>query len=94
MAWTNGTGYGHAHRKRRAYILAREPICRTCKRALATELDHIVPKFEGGTDDMDNLQPLCRECHQTKTARESARAKGFKYRERLPIGIDGWPVKR
>lgn len=36
------------------------------------EVDHIVPKQDGGTDTFDNLQPLHRHCHDVKTARDNA----------------------
>ncbi|MBO5856731.1 MAG: HNH endonuclease [Clostridia bacterium] len=29
-------------------------------------IDHIVPRSLGGTDDLDNLQTLCVECHNIK----------------------------
>lgn len=32
----------------------------------ATEADHIWPKKWGGTDDLDNLQALCRTCNARK----------------------------
>lgn len=35
------------------------------------EVDHILPKSQGGTDDRMNLQGLCRHCHSAKTMRES-----------------------
>ena len=35
--------------------------------------DHIIPKAEGGTDEDDNLQTLCRACHKQKTDAEKAR---------------------
>ena len=38
--------------------------------------DHILPVSEGGTDDMSNLQTLCKACHDIKTAAESARGRG------------------
>jgi 5-methylcytosine-specific restriction endonuclease McrA len=34
------------------------------------EVDHIVPKKQGGTDDESNLQSLCKPHHSAKTARE------------------------
>ncbi|EDX82627.1 Group II intron, maturase-specific domain family [Synechococcus sp. PCC 7335] len=39
------------------------------------EVDHKVPKQDGGTDTFDNLQPLHRHCHDVKTARDNARIK-------------------
>lgn len=44
--------------------------------------DHIVPLEEGGTDDDDNLQTLCGDCHTDKTSKEAAR--GRKKRRSLP----------
>nr|WP_252316395.1 HNH endonuclease signature motif containing protein [Acinetobacter venetianus] len=41
---------------------------------MATDLDHIVSKEQGGTDDMDNLQSLCSPSHQEKTAREDSKS--------------------
>jgi RNA-directed DNA polymerase len=36
------------------------------------EVDHKIPKKDGGTDKFDNLQPLHRHCHDAKTARDQA----------------------
>lgn len=36
----------------------------------ATEVDHILPKRLGGSDDDDNLQALCKHHHSSKTVRE------------------------
>lgn len=36
----------------------------------ARVVDHIVPINQGGEDEPDNWQPLCTECHNTKSATE------------------------
>lgn len=68
-------GYGRRWKRLRDWMLSRRPFCAIpgCGRP-ATDLDHIVPRAEGGTDDPDNLQPLCKACHSRKTAAED---KGF-----------------
>lgn len=38
---------------------------------LATELDHVVPVSQGGTDDRANVQGLCTDHHRDKTQGES-----------------------
>lgn len=38
---------------------------------LAVEVDHIVPQYLGGTDDDDNLESLCPECHARRTSRQA-----------------------
>ena len=35
------------------------------------EIDHIKALANGGTNDIDNLQILCKECHYTKTKDEA-----------------------
>ena len=30
----------------------------------ATTADHIVPRSQGGSDQLDNLRPACRPCNQ------------------------------
>jgi 5-methylcytosine-specific restriction endonuclease McrA len=43
--------------------------CRICHQLLdyTYEIDHIVPVFKGGSNNQDNLQALCRNCHGKKT---------------------------
>ena len=43
--------------------------------APATEVDHIVPKHKGGTDDPANLQSVCRRHHGTKPGTERHRLR-------------------
>jgi 5-methylcytosine-specific restriction protein A len=53
---------------------------------LATEVDHKVPLFKGGTDAEENLQPLCADCHVDKTRMD------LDQRVRSRTGLDGWPI--
>lgn len=40
-----------------------------------TEVDHRIPKAEGGTGEPYNLCAINVECHKRKTAKESGRAR-------------------
>lgn len=61
----------------RQALFTKEPLCRQCKAngrtSMAIIRDHIIPVAEGGTDDPSNIQPLCGECSQVKTAEEAKR---------------------
>ena len=63
--------------KIRRQVLTEEWRCRRCGLGGtdADVVDHIVSLGEGGTDDRQNLQRLCRRCHAQKTGRESAAGK-------------------
>lgn len=37
----------------------------------AIEVDHRIPKRKGGTDDLWNLQPMCRPCNRSKSKNQS-----------------------
>jgi 5-methylcytosine-specific restriction protein A len=71
---------GRALQRQRQDLFQREPLCRKCSErghvTLATIRDHIKPLAEGGTDDDENIQPLCTTCHDAKTAAESLRGRG------------------
>jgi len=58
----------------RAAVLRCNPLCVSCeakgKTTAATEVDHIQPLHKGGTDEPDNLQGLCRDCHADKTRQD------------------------
>lgn len=34
-------------------------------------VDHRIPKRDGGTDDLWNLQPMCRSCNSSKRDRQT-----------------------
>ena len=63
-------GYDYRWEKVRSLHLANEPLCRMCSRP-ADLVDHITPIRDGGERlDDDNLQSLCRRCHDAKTAED------------------------
>jgi hypothetical protein len=43
--------------------------CQMCDGWEDLTIDHIVPRERGGTNDMDNLQTLCRKCNSRKGIR-------------------------
>lgn len=68
---------GSAGVKDRSRIRERDcGLCQECKRngrtALGAAVDHIVPLWKGGSDEDDNKELLCNNCHDAKTAREAA----------------------
>jgi 5-methylcytosine-specific restriction enzyme A len=73
-------GYGRQWQLTRAQVLREEPLCRRCwtqgRTRAATNVDHIKPKAEGGTDDRSNLQPLCDDCERIKSAEDRRRQRG------------------
>ena len=58
-------------------ILARDNwTCCSCSRSakrdgVVLEVDHILPRSRGGTDDVNNLQTLCKKCNLGKSNRDS-----------------------
>jgi diadenosine tetraphosphate (Ap4A) HIT family hydrolase len=46
-------------------------LCGVSADVRALEVDHIVPRVRGGTDDSDNLQALCYRCNSMKRDRDS-----------------------
>ena len=65
-------GYDRQWRRRRAAYLLVHPFCVWCGAlgltVMATQVDHVVAKSLGGSDDEGNLQGLCAACHARKTA--------------------------
>ncbi|MGK5684777.1 HNH endonuclease [Actinoplanes sp. URMC 104] len=59
-------GYDAVYRRNRATLLAGDPPCSICRRAVATTADHIVPLSKGGTNDITNLRPACGRCNYAR----------------------------
>lgn len=62
-------GYGGHWQRIRKRILQRDPVCTTpgCDQP-STEVDHLTPLAQGGTNADNNLQGLCKPCHSRKTS--------------------------
>lgn len=65
------------YRRNRARVLSGSPACAACGHPIDLALadrydpgyatvDHIVPVTLGGTDDLNNLQPMHRGCNLAK----------------------------
>lgn len=74
-------GYGSRWQKARRVYLRHNPLCKECySKGIvepSTTVDHITP-HKGGQGlfwDESNWQPLCKEHHDRKTAKESGWGK-------------------
>lgn len=71
-------GYGRRWGRLRRMVLSSQPKCSGWPKgtkcwSAANEVDHIVPKVDGGSDQLSNLQGLCKPCHSRKTLEENPR---------------------
>lgn len=62
-------------------LVASDHWCVAClaegKHSIAVQVDHKTPLWQGGSNEPSNLQGLCKDHHDEKTAREAAeRARG------------------
>lgn len=61
--------------------LTTDPVCETCARRPANQVDHITAIRAGGDPwDWDNLRSMCQSCHSAKT-----RHVDMLGRDRVPI---------
>lgn len=72
---TTATGSGPTKRSvsesKKKFVAAQQGWkCGDCKRQLPGwfEVDHVIPLQHGGSNAVDNLVALCRDCHGKKTA--------------------------
>lgn len=72
--------YNYKWRKIRAIFLSRNPLCEVCRQngrfTTATEVHHIKPLADGGTNDFKNLMALCKSCHSRITLTTENRGRG------------------
>ena len=61
-------------------------LCQHCLKAgvikAANQVDHITPLGCGGTDDLCNLQALCKPCHDLKTIDDRVRIGEYKHQNK------------
>lgn len=57
--------YRHIYQER-----SKLGICSWCENERSLTNDHIIPKSRGGTNDDDNKQKLCLDCHRVKSAHD------------------------
>jgi len=67
-------GYDAEWREFRERYLQDNPACDECG-ASATVVAHRLHRSDGGSDDIDNLRPLCSTCHNRETMRRLAHAR-------------------
>lgn len=79
---------GRKWMRMRHVVLVEEPVCKICGRKASRQVDHIIPLSKGGTDTRDNLQGVCDDCHDEKTA------KDLNIKSSNKIGLDGYPIQK
>ena len=75
--------------------LSAEPLCVSCLEfgniRAATQVDHIIPLFLGGSDTEENRQNLCDDCHHAKSLQERGCIKSGCDETGLPLsGSHPW----
>ena len=69
----HGTGIASGSswdRIRKAVLTRDNYTCRSCRRKDNLTVDHIVQLSQGGTNNLENLQTLCKYCHEKKDNRK------------------------
>lgn len=63
---------------------SRCELCGVSNEAKALEVDHIIPRNKGGTDDISNFQALCYTCNAMKRDRDDTdfREMALRYKDR------------
>ena len=95
---TASRGYDHLWRKTSERYRQKHPFCRFCEQVgrqrFCDDVDHKIPIEDGGDRlKLENLQPICRPCHNRikKPMDAYARERGLIYL--LPLWCDD-PAER
>lgn len=70
------SNYNSAEYKRNRKITLEQSgyICHYCN-APANTADHIIPRSQGGSDELSNLLPACHQCNSTRQDRTMVRLR-------------------
>jgi len=58
--------------QKRKFLSVAKKVCANCRTIENLQIDHIIPKIKGGTDEISNLQFLCYKCHKAKHKKREA----------------------
>ncbi len=71
MSWAaNSTPLPRNWASIRRKVLRASDICHLCDQPGADEVDHLIPRYSGGSDDLSNLVAVHQICHRRKSAAE------------------------
>ena len=83
----------HQISKRKLLYLQCRGVCPVCGRHLQITnpkneetymtIDHMVPKSKGGTNNIENIRPLCRACNNARGNRDIENLISYKDRKEL-----------
>ncbi len=62
-------GGRHTEQEWRALCVEYKNRCACCNKRAKLTKDHVVSIYRGGTDNIDNIQPLCQSCNSSKGTR-------------------------
>lgn len=75
------------YQSNRKQLLEGEPYCHWCKRAKASEADHLIEVDRGGSNEMENLVPACHKCNSRRGAEYLAKKRNQTNANRNKIKI-------
>ena len=81
----NRESLSRRNRALRDFVHARDGACVYCRSMTNLQVDHIIPRSMGGTDDPNWIVAACRSCNTSRQAKpiheweRYARRKGIKF---------------
>ena len=75
---------------RRLVFQTHGTYCVNCGSSEEVDLHHIVPIAKGGTNNIQNIVPLCRKCHMAVHDKTRSHHRNCTGRPKTVDKIDGW----